>query len=255
MYMKKMKKNMTTWIAILLIVPFLGTSKINALEYNNRLSNINIERNTSYSKKLIETYIEENKLYFDNVSKAIDKSQQMQEILFNDSLDNISNYPDYIGGSYIDDNGNYTIQIVKSNVPSKKGENFSSYKKIIDLESIRIEYVENSLNELNKLNNKIISYFSQNKNNIGLIANYVDINKNSVIIELEDTSTEVIERFKKDVIDSSHISFIKEEEKITTADLNPGQSLESLIQCSVGFRAKRNNKVGYVTAGHCLSDQ
>jgi len=133
----------------------------------------------------------------------------MQEILFNDSLDNISNYPDYIGGSYIDDNGNYTIQIVKSNVPSKKGENFSSYKKIIDLESIRIEYVENSLNELNKLNNKIISYFSQNKNNIGLIANYVDINKNSVIIELEDTSTEVIERFKKDVIDSSHISFIR----------------------------------------------
>jgi len=209
MYMKKMKKNMTTWIAILLIVPFLGTSKINALEYNNRLSNINIERNTNYSKKLIETYIEENKLYFDNVSKAIDKSQQMQEILFNDSLDNISNYPDYIGGSYIDDNGNYTIQIVKSNVPSKKGENFSSYKKIIDLESIRIEYVENSLNELNKLNNKIISYFSQNKNNIGLIANYVDINKNSVIIELEDTSTEVIERFKKDVIDSSHISFIR----------------------------------------------
>lgn len=38
-----------------------------------------------------------------------------------------------------------------------------------------------------------------------------------------------------------------------TANLNPGQLLESTIQCSVGFRAKRNNKPGYVTAGHCLT--
>lgn len=246
-----MKKNKNILPAIMITTILLGSMKVNAL--NDRTITLNSDKYEITTKKLIEQYGENYKTYFNNVEKATENGQKLQKALFDEQSD-INTYPNYIGGSYIDDEGNFTIQIVESNLPRQKSSRDFIYDNIYNLDSVKIEYVDNTYNELNEVNDKIINYFLQNKNNLGLIANFVDVNKNAVIVELEDLSEEIIDSFKKNIVDSSTIQFVKGLKNTRTANLNPGQKEES-INCTVGFRAKLNNKEGYVTAGHCVKNR
>lgn len=73
--------------------------------------------------------------------------------------------------------------------------------------------IKNNKTELDKINNKIIEYFSTDnvplKDNIGF--NYVDMTNNIVIVGLKDNSKEQQEKFKELVVDSKYIKFVQGE--------------------------------------------
>lgn len=184
---------------------------------------------------------------------AIEESNKIYS-LFSD--ENKLVYPEFYGGQYIDDNQELVIQIVKE----KSLNNQSLYNKVMNVnKNIKIEYVDNSYSDLEYVNNKIIDYFSnKNYEYKNLVANYIDINQNKVIVELKNNSQIEIDRFKKLVIDSALIEFKKGNQRILTAP-NPGSSVMfidgmSFQNCSMGYRAKLSgtNTIGYVTAGHCV---
>lgn len=70
---------------------------------------------------------------------------------------NSNQYPLYFGGMYVsDDSKNVILQIVKDNIPDENSDEYSIYKKIINLvSSIKIQYVENLYNELNDINKRM----------------------------------------------------------------------------------------------------
>ncbi len=69
--------------------------------------------------------------------------------------------------------------------------------------------------ELNKVNNQIIEYFSsENGEYDNLSFNYVDLTNKKVVVGLIDNSKEQQDKFKKLVINSELIEFIKGENLI-----------------------------------------
>lgn len=69
---------------------------------------------------------------------------------------------------------------------------------------------KNEINVLENINNKIIEYFESGKeNSFNLSANYIDKENNIVIVELLNNSKEEQDLFKKLVIDSEYIKFVK----------------------------------------------
>ena len=174
-------------------------------------------------------------------------------------------YPSYFGGMYIsDDSSKLIVQVsLESNNNQKKKISSSQQKSMLESlskidDTIQIEYVDNSYNELNEVNTKIINYFSNNNTYTNLVGNYVDVYQNLVIVELKENSDIMQEMFKREVIDSDLIKFVEKEENINTATtLKAGQGIPSDITnnfCSVGYRAKVNGKEGYITAGHCVKE-
>ena len=76
-------------------------------------------------------------------------------------------------------------------------------------------------NDLNKVNNKIIEYFSNNEtsNYENYVFNYVDKQNQVVVVGLLDNSKEEQEKFKEIVVNSNLIKFVKSE-KLTLEDNN-----------------------------------
>lgn len=173
-------------------------------------------------------------------------------------------YLPYFGGVYIsDDSQNVILQIVKKNEPQPATTEYEKYQNIINFdESIKIEYVKNSYQDLQTEYEKLNNYFENEKNSnkkAKLISNikvyYIDTVNNNIIIEANDIQDNLLR------------NLINKELKLTTVDFKeskgkiiPFSSLYASQQisvsggyCSVGFRAKINGVEGYVTAGHCVN--
>lgn len=177
-------------------------------------------------------------------------------------------YPSYFGGMYIsNDATKLIIQIVKSNIPANGTDEYSIYNEIVNMDnSIQIEYVDNSYNELNEVNNDVSDYMSSNKlKDKNVSGTYIDIMSNEVVVELADNSEVKQQSFKKDILEflttektkkslkSEMIKFNKGKYK-THAYINVGgQITVSGGYCSMAFRVNYNGKNGYLTAGHCTT--
>lgn len=177
-------------------------------------------------------------------------------------------YPTYFGGMYIsDDASKLIIQIVEKNIPSVDSEEFDTYNKIISMDNaIKIEYVNNSFNELNEINNSVSEYITTDKIHDNIIGGYVDIMNNKVVVEMKDASIKKQENFKSKLsisrkkMNMSAIEYVEAEQpKSYAKTINSGgeiygRQIDSthVAVCSMGFRTKYNNQYGYVTAGHCL---
>ena len=203
----------------------------------------------------------------DNYKEKIQKNtasaqniEKMQSIIRNNNLKtqkNITEYPDYIGGFYIDKNDNIVvIQVLKDAEPTKVKSQAASYDLFQNILSVdktaRIEYVENSYNEINDVIDVLEEYYSENYENGYIDAYYDDIVNNRVVVELKDYSMESINSFKKNVIDSPIIHFSESRNIVDYASFKSGEGIPTL-GCSIGFRAKLNSADGFVTAAHCVS--
>lgn len=210
----------------------------------------------SFEKVLKDTYGENYKAIIDSNNDSVLSAQKIEEILKKDESKAI--YDDYFGGMYINDDNQLIIQVVKNSVPNKMTEAYTTYNSAINLDdNSKIEYVENSYNILKSLDTEITNYFKNEGDsaihNIGIISNYVDVVTNKVVVELENNTKEKQAEFKKKVSDSTLITFKQGKREFTTS-YNPGQALNKTngeLFCTLGFRAKRNGKAGFVTAGHC----
>lgn len=175
-------------------------------------------------------------------------------------------YPSYFGGMYVsDDANNLIIQVVKENIPNKDSEEFKIYNELINMDnSIEIEYVNNSFNDLNSVNNNVASIMLEKTSSSNISGAYIDVMNNKAVIELDDNgeeqqkamvrklfSTRSMSITKDDT--SSIISFQKSTNASTFQNIDAGGEINvSGGRCSMGFRTRWNGKNGFVTAGHCL---
>ena len=256
--MKKVKiviMSMAIFIVALSVL-FLSDTLI-AKEQNDdvqdyQLSYIDVDSQEFSSEiaEAFETELGEN--YMEKIAKNVESSSIATEIAseYMNSLTGGINYPSDFGGQYINEDDELVIQIVKNtnlkNSIKKTALNFS--------DEIIYEYVDNSYEELEEINNQIIEYFSQDGAvNNGLNANYIDVINNVVIVELINNSTEEQNWFKSTVVDSELIQFVQGDTKVSsTATYNAGGNIND--NCSIGYRVKRNGVNGFITAGHCYSE-
>ena len=156
-------------------------------------------------------------------------------------------YPDYYGGMYIsDDANNLIVLIVKDKIPSKGSKEFYYYNELFTIdESVKIEYVKNSYDELEKVYNKINDYLINHEppkdfNSVG-----IDIKKNKVIVNYVVVDEKVKKEFKEKIIDSDlvefeqGIDFVNDKNKCTNYPSDIGTNLlithgNLLINISVG---------------------
>lgn len=118
-------------------------------------------------------------------------------------------YPDYYGGMYIsDDARNLVVQIVKDKISQAGTMDFYYYNELFTIDdSIKVEYVKNSYNELEEVFNKINDYLTSNQppknfNSVG-----IDIYKNSIVVNYVEINEEVKKEFKEKIIDSDLVIF------------------------------------------------
>ena len=118
-------------------------------------------------------------------------------------------YPDYYGGMYISNDAyNLIVQIVKEKIPSKGTAEYYYYNELFTVDkSIKIEYVKNSYNKLEKVYNAINDYMLVNQppkdfNSVG-----IDIMKNSVVVNYVEVTDDIKKEFKEKIIDSDVVIF------------------------------------------------
>lgn len=188
----------------------------------------------------------------ENNTKQLELANNIESLILNQ---NNGIYPEYYGGMYIsDDSLNVVIQIVKKNIPNQNTDEYDNYKKLFELsKNIEVEYVLNSFNELEEINEKLKGYYLNIKNNNELNAFYVDTIKNNVVVDLKNINWRMRNDFKRNVSSSNAIILTTSNNSpITYKTIKAGSGIINNT-CSSGFRAKIGGVSGIVTASHCTT--
>lgn len=246
------------------------TINASSLKTNSTINEPIIYENQSLFEKkqeeLKRTFGSNYKVVLQNNKENTLLAQKIDTSLKNSNTDT---YPSYYGGMYIsDDSENLIIQIVEKNIPEKNNifslmtiSETIKYNSIVNMDdNIKVEYVENTYEELKNIQNQIYIKIASAEINKEVFDNFsssnINLINNSIIVSLLDNSVENQKLFKKYVIDSPIIVFAKSEglaERYATT-LKAGSMITNVNNqpnCSVGFRAKVGSVEGYVTAAHC----
>lgn len=162
---------------------------------------------------------------------------------------NVSDYPDYYGGSYINKDGKLVV-FLKGEMENTKA---TLIKLIGDNDVIYIKG-DYSYTELNNVLTKITLFIGRNKesqiaDNIKYY--YLDDFKNNVVVELAKADKIDVKKFKTEVENFSGIVFKECTREFKDHSLSPGSSIgKPNGVASMGYRATRFNADGFVTAGH-----
>lgn len=147
------------------------------------------------------------------MEKYYERNYQMSLLARNTSAilkyRNDGNYPDYYGGMYINDNAyNLVVLIVKDKLPLKGTMEYSYFNEIFTIDNkVKIEYVQNSYNDLLEVYNIINNYITNNSILEGFNSVGIDEIKNKVIVSYKIVNEQIIQEFKNNVIDSSLVDF------------------------------------------------
>lgn len=158
-------------------------------------------------------------------------------------------YPDYYGGSYINDNGQLVVYVTDETArPEVLSDNTDVIYKPCTYSYNELVSVMDDLNDY-KFSNSDDS-IANNFNEFGLYDS-----ENCVIVKLDELSEERIQEFKEKVSDSDAIEFEQGNGPINTeVNVTAGSAISySGGSASVGYRVKRGNTVGFVTAGHAAN--
>ena len=188
-------------------------------------------------------------------------------VTFNKLLDSFNNkvsrsdnqeqeYPDYYGGAFINDQGKLTVNVYQPNGNIRA----TTLQSLTQDNNIIVQPCDYSYNYLLGLMQKIREYKAGNPNTELTKKFCMTVLKeieNRVYVYLSECDTTTIQSFKKNISGSPAICFFKgkKSEKQATNNINPGngiyyQDSKGTHTGSMGYRAKRNNVVGIVTAGH-----
>lgn len=121
-------------------------------------------------------------------------------------------YPEYYGGSFIDNDGNFVIAVTGS-----IDRNREALAGILGTDNFKIESVSYSYREMMKVMDEIDNFLvssdiSEDHPVLTKFAGaYPDVTENRVIVLLTDVNNEVINSFRRDVINSPLIVFEKGE--------------------------------------------
>lgn len=185
------------------------------------------------------------KLYKRNSMSSLNANKI--ESLFKKEDNTIIKFPKYFGGMYIDDEDNLVVQIVKNLIPQENDNDYLIYKKILNIVNNKIEYVDNSYNDIYVTYEKMNELFLNNKFDNYVRAFYIDVMNNKIVVELLNNSDNEQKEFKEKIFNFDFIEFVRE--KGATVSLNVGAS--NGMGGSVGYRARKTSSgQGFVTHGH-----
>lgn len=185
--------------------------------------------------------------------KALENYNQVQRI-----VEDNKKVEKVYSGSYINDDGKLVVLMEED-----CNEQLSGKIKNVD-DSIQIEYVDYTWDELEKVKGIIAEYMqNDSKEKLNFVkASYIDEIKNCVIVNISNLTDEKVELFKRCIIDDERIRFENfEEEKIyeESFTMQGGRAIYIITnghigRGSLGFRAKQTTsngtQYGFVTAGH-----
>lgn len=185
---------------------------------------------------------------------ASEKAQKIEE-MFTIHTTGEKIYPDYYGGMYIDDNDELVLQIVKQNIPLKQNNIlYEKYDRLVsEKEYDKIEYVENSYNNLQQIINYINDTIIENNLFEVVSTYYLDIINNCIKIVSSDKKFNYDDLFDNNSFYNMVVFELGNKKTPTIETYKTGKKLNSEDGglCTLGFRAKLNNKEGFVTAAHC----
>ena len=252
----KRKVIISIFSIILMFTIMLGLTSTNSTNLektkNNELAIIDI--NSIEFKEDFEKVLEEDlgpdykNIIAKNATSASLANEIMNEYYSEDT--NKVEYPNYIGGLYINDNDELVIQIKGNTMTKEKLKSISPYNKVSSFkdENYVIKNVDYSYNELEEIYNRVIDYMLGDEIYGNITLSYIDVRNNRVFIELEENTTGIQQEIIKNVAKSNAVAFGQGSGTQTTA-YNTGQSISG---CTLGFRAQMpNGTKGFVTAGHC----
>lgn len=216
--------------------------------------------------------------------EKVDESKSLE--IFNDLNNTFINYvrttedntiyPQYYGGAYINENGVLTIQVT-----NKSENNIKDLQQRANTTAFNIQECKYSLTELKTLKDELSVKFKDKnlKKDLGWVSTGIVLKDNKVEVRLSNCSNINIEKFKNTISNSPMIQFKEmepitispsyiEDKNIETVDAQTNLHLGSqytlkgkksqydptivTFQGSVGFRAMKGTKHGFVTAAHCL---
>ncbi|MCL2397665.1 MAG: S1 family peptidase [Defluviitaleaceae bacterium] len=118
--------------------------------------------------------------------------------------------PDFLGGIYINDNGNLVVQVVDG--PASRSMSANAFLSYFESDELIIEYVSFSEMELLSVFNHIGVFYDTNPDSragSNINAWRVDTFNNRVAVQLTTYSEDEIARFRKNIIDSPMVVFEK----------------------------------------------
>ena len=153
-------------------------------------------------------------------------------------------YPNYYGGSYIDDDGGFVVCVVAANAEEKKYAS-KSIEETINASDFKIENVKYSYNELEEMM-EFLNKYKQITRDSEIAKSwsgyFLSDSDNAVFVELDDVSDEQISLFRKEVTASPMIRFINSGgQGVDCASLNPGRGINNPttdISGSMGYRVR-----------------
>ncbi|MCL1880625.1 MAG: S1 family peptidase [Oscillospiraceae bacterium] len=219
------------------------------------------ENDTALMELFAETTFQELAIEIDELEETLEELADMVEEFANDdfmeSSENV--YPDFVGGIYYDDDGNMVLQIVED-FALENEEQFQQVEEFLaETDDIIVEFVEFSQNELTATMDALNAMFLAEDspeafNNVSAFG--ADCINNSIEVHLKDYSEAEIIHFRETILDSLVLVFIEVYDELHTETsvapritLNPGSS-NRMWGGSVGYRARRNGRDGFVTHGH-----
>lgn len=118
-------------------------------------------------------------------------------------------FPNFYGGMYISDDAyNLIVQIVDKNIPEKGTMEYYYYNELYTVDdSIKVEYVKYSYNELENINDEITRYLENNNSIEDLNSYYIDIYKNRVVVNFVEATEQLKKEFNEKIINSEVIVF------------------------------------------------
>ena len=178
---------------------------------------------------------------------------QLMEVLCGQTRSNVDEpvYPDYYGGTYVNDDGDLVVLITEDDYTTRASHEIQT---IITEENVLFVTCKNSYNRLQQVVDSISTLMkggAEFASNIGMYG--IDVINNYVLVYLlddsEDKKKEFIEKFDNDLIQIGWCSPIEEHQSVDC-----GETIFDNGIGSIGYRAvdSEGNK-GIVTAGHCFS--
>ncbi len=167
-----------------------------------------------------------------------------------------SDYPDYFGGIYLDENFDIVLVIV-DDTPEKFRSMAEEKVKSVKLHLQKGDF---SLNELKKIQEKLDDFFRNTAPKSireNLISAGLDEKANRIYVEMKDISPVKINEFKEAFMDSPAIIFRQGSGAfIDLVNVNPGSGIRpaGTTSGSVGYRARNSsNQTGVVSSGHLFT--
>ena len=189
-------------------------------------------------------------------------------------------YPDYFGGCFTNDKGVCVFLVVSKDSTEDVINDLRARTKSNSFSVEECEYSYSELEEvLSTIKSKLFdSNFNDTRESLKWHGCYLDSERNRVIVRLGECTDEYIKRFKATVSDSPMIEFIEggknvvicssNEEEIPFRPTNAVTRAQETFRLggsfyvtgrgfgSIGYRAKSKSdgSVGFITAGHVISD-